>query len=417
MGAGASCRRSVHVRMRLCIRSEASSSARRPQNRVENSTRLWRVGFALAGTTLMVAALVHEPLLSQAAEPTNEAPNPYQTIENHFKLPVGRVWGATSAVDMAPDGQSIWVADRCGPSSCVDRTTGQMSKVSPILRFDLDGNLIASFGAGLLASPHGIHVDAQGNVWVTDNGDNAPTPPAPAAAAGAAPVAAAQRAGAGATVGHQVLKFSPDGTLLMSLGRPGGALAPDHFFQPNDVITNQKGEIFVAEGHSSAPGAHARIRPQLNRTVLRGFPTRRHKGQVQLQALPASAICSSCTHRYSGRTGDLYVEANDAQHDRTGQAKAMSRGRPDGGRQRHVARNQRRRPSCLGNVLEPAEHRLSIETAQAVSMQICSRIWYAIRIRGHRLKRDRSITHVDAYFAQTLSVISIRSQAAPCVRP
>jgi len=213
---------------------------------------------AIAGAAALVAALAELPLLSQEAEPANGAPNPYWTVENHFKLPAGRTWGATSAVDMAPDGQSIWVADRCGEGGCVDRRTGQMSKVSPIMRFDLDGNLIATFGAGLLASPHGIHVDAQGNVWVTDNGDNAPAAPAPAAG-DPAPVAAAPRPGAGATVGHQVLKFSPDGRLLMSLGRPGGALAPDHFFQPNDVITNQQGEIFVAEGHSSVPGAHARI--------------------------------------------------------------------------------------------------------------------------------------------------------------
>jgi len=214
---------------------------------------------ALAGPAMMAAALADLPLFSQEAAPTNGAPNPYQTVENHFKMPAGRTWGSTSAVDLAPDGQSIWVAERCGANSCFDRPNGQMSQLPSILRFDLDGNLIASFGAGMLAFPHGIHVDAQGNVWVTDGQDNAPAPPASTTPAGAAPVPAAPRPNPGATSGHQVLKFSPDGKLLMALGRPGGALAPDYFFQPNDVITNQKGEIFVAEGHSSAPGAHARI--------------------------------------------------------------------------------------------------------------------------------------------------------------
>ena len=53
------------------------------------------------------------------ATPTNDAPNPYQTIEGHFKLPEGRTWGSTSAVDIARDGRSIWVAERCGANTCV----------------------------------------------------------------------------------------------------------------------------------------------------------------------------------------------------------------------------------------------------------------------------------------------------------
>ncbi len=212
---------------------------------------------ARVGQAVMVVALA-APLFSQQAAPTNDAPNPYQTIEHHFKMPAGRTWGATSGVELAPDGRSLWVVERCGWNSCFDRPAGQMSTLAPILRFDLDGNLIASFGAGMVAFPHGIHVDAQGNVWVTDGQDNAPAPAA--LAAGATPPApSAPRPNANATSGHQLLKFSPEGKLLMSLGRPGGALAPDHFFQPNDVITNQEGEIFVAEGHSSVPGAHARI--------------------------------------------------------------------------------------------------------------------------------------------------------------
>jgi sugar lactone lactonase YvrE len=203
-------------------------------------------------------------------------------------MPEGRTWGSTSAVDIGPDGQTIWVAERCGTNSCLDRTTGQMSKLPTILKFDQSGKLLASFGAGLLIFPHGIHVDRQGNVWVTDGQDNAPAPARganPAAAGGAAGSAAPGAAGgaaagaagggqpggagrgpaqpprpnAAATSGHQVFKFSPEGKLLMTLGKPGGAADADYFFQPNDVVTNQKGEIFVGEGHSSAPGAVARI--------------------------------------------------------------------------------------------------------------------------------------------------------------
>ena len=43
-------------------------------------------------------------------KPTNELANPYQSIENYFKLPEGRTWGSTSAIEIAKDGRTIWVA-------------------------------------------------------------------------------------------------------------------------------------------------------------------------------------------------------------------------------------------------------------------------------------------------------------------
>jgi sugar lactone lactonase YvrE len=46
-----------------------------------------------------------------------------------------------------------------------------------------------------------------------------------------------------------VLKFSPEGKLLLTLGRPGGAVDPSYFFQPNDVIVARNGDIFVSQGH------------------------------------------------------------------------------------------------------------------------------------------------------------------------
>lgn len=193
-------------------------------------------------------------LLSSAvlAQPTNELPNPYQTVENHFKMPAGRTWGATSAVDIDPDGRSIWVAERCGANSCLD------SNLPVVLKFDPDGKLVRSFGAGMFIFPHGIHVDRDGNIWVTDGQDNvprrrpgqpadAPLPPRPAK-----------------LVGHQVVKFSPEGRVLLTLGKPGGnqpgePADPASFYQPNDVITLPNGDILVAEGHSNAENTSHRI--------------------------------------------------------------------------------------------------------------------------------------------------------------
>jgi streptogramin lyase len=194
--------------------------------------------------------------------PTNDLPNPYQSVENYFKLPEGRKWGSTSAIEVDKDGRTIWVAERCGANSCLDRATGQMSSSDPLLHFDASGKLIKSFGAGMLIFPHGIFVDRDGNVWVTDGQDNAPVPARGAdggrgreAGAGAAPAAPAPSGPIGprpgATKGNQVYKFSPDGKVLLTLGKPGGAAAPDYFYQPNDVLVAPNGDIFVSEGHGA----------------------------------------------------------------------------------------------------------------------------------------------------------------------
>ena len=155
-----------------------------------------RVGLVAAGAVacgfLGGAALAQgggqQPLTGawSSTAPTNELPNPYNTIEGWAKLPAGREWGSTSAVDVDKDGKSIWVGERCGtrpgpnggPSvatnSCWDAAAGKMSTFDPVLKFDATGKLVKSFGAGLMVFPHGIHVDKDGNIWMTDGQDNLP---------------------------------------------------------------------------------------------------------------------------------------------------------------------------------------------------------------------------------------------------
>jgi len=210
--------------------------------------------FGVAAALMSGAAVVNIFAQRGSSAPTNDPPNPYQSIEGAFALPDGRMWGSTSAVEIGKDGRSIWVAERCGVNSCVtEPTTGKMSPLDPILHYDASGKLIKSFGAGLLVGPHGIFVDRDGNVWVTDYQDNAPR--APRGAGTPAPVAGAQgRRGVagplpGATIGHLVYKFNPEGKILMTLGKPGGGVEPDFFFQPNDVLVTRSGEIYVSCGH------------------------------------------------------------------------------------------------------------------------------------------------------------------------
>ncbi len=173
----------------------------------------WR-GLALAGAISVTQAGAAAAQATMA--PVNDAPNPYSTVENYFKLPEGRPWGSTSAVDVDPDGKSIWVAERCGQNGCWDRAKGAMSPVPVILKFDANGTLVKSFGTGIAVFPHGIHVDKEGNVWITDGQDNLPR------RAPGAPADAPMPAMPAKVVGHQVFKFSPDGKLLLTLGKPGG---------------------------------------------------------------------------------------------------------------------------------------------------------------------------------------------------
>ena len=87
----------------------------------------------------------------------------------------------------------------------------------------------------MFAWPHGLHVDREGNVWVTD-------------AVSARGVEMAAKAGV--KVGHQVVKFSPDGKVLMRLGEAGVAGNDEsHLQSPSAVAVAANGDIFVADGH------------------------------------------------------------------------------------------------------------------------------------------------------------------------
>src|SRR6266540_3469195 len=70
-------------------------------------------------------------------QPASPLPNPYRTVEGWAKMPEGRTWGATSAVEVARDGKSLWVAERCGANTCAG------SSLPAILRFDESGRLQA----------------------------------------------------------------------------------------------------------------------------------------------------------------------------------------------------------------------------------------------------------------------------------
>ena len=133
------------------------------------------------------------------------------------------LWAPTNNVNIdAKD--HIWVFDRCEDKGCAG------SSVAPIWELSSNGKVMKNFGAGMFVFPHQVVPDRDGNVWVADG-----------------------QAKDGK--GMQVMKVSPDGKVLMTLGKAGeGGKGLDVFDQPTSVAIAPDGDIFVAEGHAPTFG-------------------------------------------------------------------------------------------------------------------------------------------------------------------
>jgi len=165
-----------------------------------------RTMFVFAGIILVAV------MLGIAVEQTRAQAPSYQKVDGWAKLPAGVEWGQVISVDPDPTGQFMWVLHRSEP---------------PILKFDMSGNVVTSFGDGMFVWPHGFHVDDDGFVWASDGQG---------------------RDG----IGHQVFKFSPEGEVLMRLGTAGVAgVGPDTFDGPTDIAIADNGDIFVSDGHGN----------------------------------------------------------------------------------------------------------------------------------------------------------------------
>src|SRR5258706_680760 len=183
------------------------------------------LGIALAAAIVLPGAAVF------AQADSKNAPNPYRLDEGWAKTAMGRNFGSTIGITPDADGKSIWTFDRCGGNDCAN------SKIAPIQKFDASGKLVMSFGAGMFNYPHGLYVDREGNVWVSDNRGTPPKDGKPGK-------------------GHTVWKFSPEGKVLMTLGTPGVAgTGQNEFNAPSDIMVAANGDIFVADGHGDKTNA------------------------------------------------------------------------------------------------------------------------------------------------------------------
>jgi DNA-binding beta-propeller fold protein YncE len=171
--------------------------------------------FALKSTLLASITLTAASYAATDVSATNTLPDPYHAVESWAQLPAGIKWG--QVISVKPDAHgNLWVFHRSEP---------------PILEFDASGKFLKSFGAGMFVQPHGLEIDREGNVWTTD-----------------------QTAKDGK--GEQVIKFSPEGKVLMTLGKAGVAgSGPDAFNGPCDVAIAANGDIFVADGHGADTNA------------------------------------------------------------------------------------------------------------------------------------------------------------------
>lgn len=182
----------------------------------------WTQAFAALPLLLVVPSL---------AAPNSS--NAYAIVDGWAKLPAGREMSAVGKVTVDPDGRHIWGTVHCdaGPERFGSERLD--SDLDPVIKFDPEGAVVESFGSGLFIWPHGIDVDSSGNVWVTD-----------AVGSGNIP--------SGNGRGNHVIKFSPCGKVLMTLGTPGvEGRGPDHFTAPSDVAIAGSGDIFIADGHGN----------------------------------------------------------------------------------------------------------------------------------------------------------------------
>lgn len=153
---------------------------------------------------LFVGLFWHSPAIS--AEKIDFEPS-----ITFFQLPAGTTLGPVSGVD-ADDSGNVYLLQRQAP---------------PVLCFDRNGKFVRSFGDDLVGTGHGLAVDPQGNVWVTDTGH------------------------------HLVFKFSPEGRLLLALGQSDKPGADEsHFDKPTHTAFGDNGDIFITDGYGNSRIVH-----------------------------------------------------------------------------------------------------------------------------------------------------------------
>ena len=151
--------------------------------------------------------------------PQNAPALDYVAVANPLSFPEGVTIGASADVAFDARGH-LWVLNR-GPQ--------------PLAEFDANGKFIRAFGEGMFTRTHGLRIDRDGNLWVTDVG------------------------------AHYVVKMNPEGQVLMTIGTKGeqgewnDATGSHRLNEPNDVIVARSGDVFIVQGHTPGPKGDPRV--------------------------------------------------------------------------------------------------------------------------------------------------------------
>lgn len=124
-------------------------------------------------------------------------------------MPAGWKFGRVSAVAQNSKGE-VFVFHRG-------------DRADPIVVFDAEGKYLRSWGRGMFGNEHGLRIGPGGNVWITDNGN------------------------------HQVIQFTPEGKVLMTLGVKGKPGVDENSFnRPTDIAFASNGDFYVSDGYGNS---------------------------------------------------------------------------------------------------------------------------------------------------------------------
>ena len=161
---------------------------------------------------------------SKSNSPPSSGSIKYELVKNWPQLPTDFVLGNPTGIGIDTN-QNIFIFQRADRTwSVIGSIPGTFISSKTILLLDKNtGKILNSWGDNLFIMPHGLTVDKNNNVWVTDCGLN------------------------------QVFKFSHDGKLLMKLGEAKVAGNDStHFNKPTDVAVANDGSFYVSDGYGNS---------------------------------------------------------------------------------------------------------------------------------------------------------------------
>ena len=177
----------------------------------------------------VLGSFTAEPVAAQAPytgpahlSPLAKAPPSYRKVADWPQLPAGMAFGDMSGVDIDNDGNVMLIHRGSGVPRGAPRGT-RVPEAVVVTIHPQTGKVLQTWGSNTFMNPHGLTVDHENNVWITD------------------------------TRLHQVFKFSHDGKLLLKIGEAEtSGWDATHFNQPTQVAPLPDGSFYVGDGYGNS---------------------------------------------------------------------------------------------------------------------------------------------------------------------